>query len=81
LSVPSGIGEGPCRRSQRNGKSEGMYDQKVRPQSSVAIRWKSTNNVFWAHVQSEGVVMPNPMPKTIVSIMGKLAENIIVPET
>jgi hypothetical protein len=50
-----------------------MYDQKVRPQSSVAIRYqKATNNNLGAQVQLEKAVAPNPMPKTIVSVMGRL---------
>jgi hypothetical protein len=36
-------------------------------------RKKATNNIFWAQVQMEGAVALNPMPKTIVSLMGRLS--------
>jgi hypothetical protein len=47
------------------------------PRAVCLLVRKLTNN-FWAGVQSQGAVAPNPMPKRTVSMMGSLTESIIV---
>jgi hypothetical protein len=39
-------------------------------------RKKATNKIFGGQAQSERAVFPNPMPKTIVSMMGRLSRKL-----
>jgi hypothetical protein len=51
-----------------------MYNQKIRPRVVWLLGRKSQLTIFFgAGVQSEGAVELKPMPKTMVSMMGRLS--------